>query len=358
MTSFAARRDRLKDTTADRKLDGLVVTELVNVRYLSGFTGSNGVLLLGSGPPILLTDPRYEIQAADQTDCRVRVVRGPLTKAAGSLLRRKRWSRIGFESDRILHATYAALREELPLAAELVPASGLVEQLRLIKSEAEITLIRESMAICSKAFLRTMRRVRPGVREYEVAAELDYQMRKLGAEKPAFDTIVASGPRSALPHASPTLKTLVNNELLLIDMGASHHGYASDMTRMAHLGRPARKAKQLHGAVLEAQLAALDAVRPGLTAGTIDRRARTVLKRHGLDRLFAHSTGHGLGLEIHEPPRIGKGDRTRLEVGMVITVEPGVYVEGFGGVRIEDTIVVTGSGCEILTPAPKELMVI
>jgi Xaa-Pro aminopeptidase len=183
-------------------------------------------------------------------------------------------------------------------------------------------------------------------------------MRRLGAEKPSFETIVASGARSALPHAHPTGARLKLGQLLLIDMGAFVDGYASDMTRMLFLGRPGARVKRLYRAVLEAQLAAIDAVRPGVTTSHVDRQARHVLKKFGLDRAFVHSTGHGLGLEIHELPRIGRKDKTLLAAGMAITIEPGAYLEGFGGVRIEDTVVVTAGGCEVLTPTSKELRVL
>jgi Xaa-Pro aminopeptidase len=183
-------------------------------------------------------------------------------------------------------------------------------------------------------------------------------MKVLGAEKPAFDTIVAAGPRAALPHAHPGSYRLVGNELLLIDMGASLQGYCSDMTRTVHLGKPPKKIRDMYNAVLEAQLAGIAAVQPGVTAGKVDAAARNVLKKHKLDKAFVHSTGHGLGLEIHEPPRLGKKDPTKLEAGMAITIEPGAYIEGFAGIRIEDTVLVTQNGCEILTPSSKEFIVL
>jgi Xaa-Pro aminopeptidase len=212
--------------------------------------------------------------------------------------------------------------------------------------------------LCSSAFTNLLGQIRPGVTEMELAAELDHQMRKLGAEGSSFETIVASGERTAFPHAEPTDKPIQHRELLLIDVGARLNGYSSDMTRMVHVGRPTSKARQLYAAVLEAQQAALDSVRENVTASRVDRSARQVLDGYGLAPLFMHSTGHGLGLEIHEPPRLGKGDKTRLKAGMVVTIEPGVYLEGLGGVRIEDTIVVTPKGCEILTPTSKELLVV
>jgi Xaa-Pro aminopeptidase len=196
------------------------------------------------------------------------------------------------------------------------------------------------------------------MKEQDLAAELEYRMRRLGAEKPSFETIVACGARSALPHAQPTAERLASGQLVVVDMGAVQDGYCSDMTRMLFLGSPGAKVKRTYRAVLEAQLAGIDAVRAGVPAGRVDAAARKVLKGYGLDRAFVHSTGHGLGLEIHEPPRIGKKDKTRLEAGMAITIEPGVYLEGFGGIRIEDTVVVTPTGCEILTPTPKDLRVV
>jgi Xaa-Pro aminopeptidase len=210
----------------------------------------------------------------------------------------------------------------------------------------------------SRAFEQAVARVRPGMMERDLAAELEYRMRRLGAEKPAFETIVASGARSALPHAQPTAARLLDGDLVVVDMGALQDGYASDMTRMLFLGRPGARVKRTYRAVLEAQLAAIDCVRAGAPAAHVDRAARRVLKGYGLDRAFVHSTGHGLGLEIHEPPRIGMRGKSVLREGMAITIEPGVYLEDFGGIRIEDTVVVTAGGCEILTPTGKDLRAI
>jgi Xaa-Pro aminopeptidase len=196
------------------------------------------------------------------------------------------------------------------------------------------------------------------MKEQDLAAELEYRMRRLGAEKPSFETIVAGGPRGALPHAQPTSARLTDGSLVVVDMGAFQEGYASDMTRMLFLGSPTPKVKRTYQAVLEAQLAAIAAVKAGVSTAHVDRQARRVLKGYGLDRAFVHSTGHGLGLEIHEPPRIGKLDKGKLEAGMAVTIEPGVYLEGFGGIRIEDTIEVTRSGCRILTPTSKDLRTI
>jgi Xaa-Pro aminopeptidase len=352
------RTEQVLSRIEEAGIDALFVSFLPNVRYLTGFTGSNALLLLARDGSWLFTDPRYDIQAREETSCKVSVARGPLWRAALQMVRRKRWKQIGFESARLTYEAYQSIQKELPSAVSLRPTSAIVETIRMVKSEDEIALVRESVHTCSSAFERTVRKLKTGVSEIELAAELDYQMRRLGAERPSFDTIVASGPRSALPHASPTGNRIEPDQLLLVDMGASRRGYASDMTRMLYPGKPAAKVKRTYRAVLEAQLAAIDAVRDGVTAESVDRAARSVLKTEGLEEAFVHSTGHGLGLEIHEPPRLGRGEKTVLRAGMLVTIEPGVYLEGFGGIRIEDTVLVTSNGCEVLTPTSKELLLL
>jgi len=352
------RRERLWRRLTEGNLEALVVTSRANVRYLSGFTGSSGLLLFLAGRAVLVTDPRYEVQAHEEADSRVRIARGSLLLAAAKLIAAAKVRRVAFER---LHTSYDAwtlLHENLPARVDLTPAAGLIESLRMVKSPEEIARMRRSMETAAEALDRAMRAVRPGLREFELAAELDHWMRKLGATQPAFETIMASGARSALPHARPTDKPLKNQELLLIDFGAVRNGYVSDVTRMAYLGRPPAKVLRVYRAVLDAQLAAIAAVREGATCGSIDQAARRALRAYGLDKAFVHSTGHGLGLEIHEPPRVGRREQTRLQAGMAITIEPGVYLQGFGGIRIEDVVVVTPSGCEILSPSPKELKLI
>lgn len=346
---------RLAARFPELKLDALLVSALPNIRYLTGFTGSNGLLLIYPGGSVFMTDPRYDIQAHEQVTGKVDVVRGPLSAAAARWIAKKGFRRIGFEKTRLVYSEYAALREALPLGASLIPTAGWTEKLRMVKSAQEIELIRRSVLTNSAALQATLPKIRPGLTETEVAAELEYQMRMAGAEKPAFDTIVAAGTRTALPHAEPGSQVLKADQLLLIDMGASQNGYASDMTRMFVLGKTPARLRKIFGAVLKAQLAAVDFVRAGVTAEQVDRKARQVLQAEGLGKAFTHSTGHGLGLEIHEAPRVGKKEKTVLEAGMVITIEPGAYIEGLGGVRIEDTVLVTSSGCEILTPTAKEL---
>jgi Xaa-Pro aminopeptidase len=358
MNEFEARREAVADGLRERKLDAVLIAAGPNLRYLSGFTGDNGNLLLLEGRAILFTDPRFQIQAAQETTCRVRIAKGPLVLDVVSAIRRLGVSSIGYEPARLTCEAFDALRSRLPMKAGLKPAPGWIEQIRMVKSPSEIELIRRSVQTNSRAFEQTSRHVRVGMKESDLAAELEYRMRRLGAEKPIFETIVAGGARSALPHAQPTGARLENGQLVVVDMGAQQEGYASDMTRMLHMGPPSAKVKRLYRAVLEAQLAGVNAVRAGVPTARVDAAARNVLKGYGLDRAFVHSTGHGLGLEIHEPPRIGRRDKMRLAAGMAITIEPGVYLEGFGGIRIEDTVVVTETGCEILTPTSKDLRVV
>jgi Xaa-Pro aminopeptidase len=364
-TSQESRRVRAASLIEEPGLEALLVTNLHNVRYLTGFTGSNGaVLLFTDKPAILFTDPRYTVQSRQQVNCSVRIAKGPLTQAIlqeidrarprRGGLRRAGLQRIGFEQDHLTVAQLESFKKSLPERTKLEPVAGLIERLRMVKDAEEIEKIRASVLINSRALEAALKRFKIGMKESDLAAEIDYQNRKLGAEAPAFDTIVAAGDRAALPHAQPGAAK-ISPGILLIDMGAFWDGYASDMTRMVHVGPASQKYKGAYRAVLEAQLAAVDAVKPGVTSSSVDRAARSTLKRHGLEREFIHSTGHGLGLEIHEIPRIGRKDKTKLEAGMAITIEPGVYFEGWGGIRIEDTVLVTPNGCEILTPTTKEL---
>ncbi len=356
MTEIDQRRRTLSARLPELKLDALLVTSAPNVRYLTGYAGSNGVLLLTGSDSHFFTDPRYALEAAQQITCKVHVEKKALLVAAAAVIKRKRLKKIGFESSALRYEDFLKIKETLPLGAVPHPVGRIIEDQRMVKSASEISLIRRSVLTNSEAYSKTIRRIHAGAREMDIAAELEYQMRALGAEKAAFDTIVAAGPRSALPHAHPTGHRLGENELLLIDMGASQEGYCSDMTRVAHTGTPPRRILKLYKAVLEAQIAAVRAVKAGVTTGEVDAAARNVLKRHELDRAFVHSTGHGLGLEIHEPPRIARKDKTRLQVGMAITIEPGAYIDGLGGIRIEDTVLVTEHGSEVLTPTPKDFI--
>ncbi len=357
-SSFALRRDRLLGLLEERKSGAAVFSHLPNIRYLSGFTGSNAVLLLSPRSATLFTDPRYELQAADEVDCPVKIVRGSLWPEVSKLVRKRKITALALEAEHLAQAEFARIAAALGDRVTLGDVSGLSERLRSVKDPWEIEAIRRSMDLCGKAYLQTLKKIRVGMTENAIAAELEYRMRRLGAEKPSFETIVATGERSALPHAQPTGSRLQTNQLLLIDMGASLAGYASDMTRVVHTGRASKLTRRLYDAVLEAHLAAFAMVRPGVTCSAIDGAARKTLKRFGFDQYFQHSTGHGLGLEIHEAPRVGRMIPDVVEPNMVITIEPGAYIPGTGGVRIEDTVLVTERGAESLTNVPKDFLVL
>jgi Xaa-Pro aminopeptidase len=352
-----ARRTRLLPAIQEARAAAFVTTALPNVRYLSGFTGSNGAVLLTPDRAILFTDPRYQTQAPQESDCDVKIIRGPLLVGISKWLKRLAIKTLAFEQNRVAFEEFVQLKEHAK-GIRLKAIAGAVETLRMVKSSDELATIRASVQLNSAALEMALRHFTPGMTELDLAAEIDYRMRLLGADGAAFATIVASGIRTALPHAHPSGHPISANELLLIDMGASVSGYASDMTRTYAVGKIGTKSRQMYRAVLESQLAALNTIKPGITCAAVDRASRNVLKSYGMDKLFIHSTGHGLGLEIHERPRVGRKEMTRLEAGMAITIEPGVYQEALGGVRIEDTVTVTATGCEVLTPTGKELVVL
>jgi len=354
---FEDRRARLQLILHAAGAAAFLTTALPNVRYLTGFTGSNGVLLITRERFIFFTDPRYQAQAPHEVDCEIKISRNPLLTEVGKWLKRLGVKSLAFERNRISFDEYSQLREQAT-GLRLKPLVGAVESLRAVKSEDELATIRASVQLNSAALEHALGHFKPGMTEIDLAAEIAYRMRMLGADGTSFDTIVAAGARTALPHAHPTDHPIGINELLLIDMGAVVSGYASDMTRTFAVGRIDTKSRRIYRAVLESQLAAIDAIKPGVTCAAVDRVARQVLQGYGMDKLFIHSTGHGLGLEIHERPRVGRKDMTRLEAGMAITIEPGVYQEGIGGVRIEDTVAVTAGGCEVMTPSRKELVVL
>ena len=358
-SSFESRRNRLRSRLKARKLSVLVITNPVNIFYLTGFRGSAGVAILGPEEARLWVDPRYTLQAQEAA-CGVEVIeeKGGLLKAAAGWLGKRRPTRVGFEDSHLTCAEFRELKGEGRVTLRFKPAGGLIEELRFVKDSDEIAQIRTAARITVSAFEEILSQVRPGVRESDLAAEIEYRMRRQGAEGAAFQTIVASGPRGALPHARASAKSLKKSELVIFDLGAILAGYAADMTRTIYLGEPSRRVRSLYKAVLEAQQRALEALQAGTQAREVDAAARRILAGRGLAKYFTHSTGHGIGLEIHEKPRLGRGESTRLKVGCVVTAEPGIYLKGFGGLRIEDTVLVGAEGPEILTPASKDRWII
>ena len=359
-TMHSDRLDRLRRSLDASGAEGLLVSHLPNVFYLCGFTGSHAALLLFAGQAHLFTDGRYTLQARQEAPAaRVHIGRLPASvQAAGLIALRKRRGllRLGFDPAHLTQAEWTRVTAATGKGVQWKPLAGLVESLREIKSPAELEAMRRAAKLGSEVMGEVLSLVRPGVSELELAAQADFRMRRKGAAGPAFDTIVASGVRSALPHARPTEKCLQKNELVVIDLGVILRHYCSDLTRTIYLGRAPRRVRRWYRAVEEAQQAALQALQAGHLAGRVDRAARRVLERYRLGRFFTHSTGHGLGTEVHEGPRLGRGQKQEIRVGNVVTLEPGIYVEGVGGIRIEDDIAVHASGTEVLTSAPRGLL--
>jgi Xaa-Pro aminopeptidase len=357
---YSLRRENLMRAMSGKKLDALVITHAANIRYLCGFTGSAGVFVAREPRCVFYTDGRYIAQAHEQVQgARVVIAKGSPLVAAGSWLAKVGpRSVVGIEAEHLTVAGRSAFSALLPKRVRLRDTTGLVERLRMIKEPEEIERIREAVLTGAALLDTAIAAIKPGARETAVAAAIEYAAREAGAEGMSFDTIVAAGERSALPHGRASNHAIPRNGFVVLDFGVILAGYCSDMTRTVHVGRPGAEMRALYEAVREAQQAAVNAVRAGTTTGKVDHAARQTLRRAGLARFFTHSTGHGVGLEVHEVPRVARSGADVLESGMVITIEPGAYMPGKGGVRIEDMVVVTERGVDVLTPAPKQLVVV
>ncbi len=360
---FPARQKKLREHLATTRFDALLISHLPNIRYLCGFTGSAGLLLVEEAGSVFFTDVRYDTQAHDEVKgAKVVIARKAVLACLGEFLgeRRKRargWT-IGVEAEHFTIAEKRRLTEVLPSGVRLKDAPSVVERARMVKDGDELNRIREAVTLGAKLFDRALEVLRPGVKETEVAAEMELAARRGGAEEMSFPTIIASGARSALPHGRASSQAIAPGGFVVCDFGVILSGYCSDQTRTVWVGPVSKNARRAYEAVREAQQAAIDAVRPGIPVGEVDAAARKVLRKAGLGRYFTHSTGHGVGLEIHETPRVADGQREILQPGMVITIEPGVYFPGKWGVRIEDMVAVTASGCEVMTPTSKDFLAI
>jgi Xaa-Pro aminopeptidase len=358
---YKARLQRARTALVEKRLDALVVTHLPNIRYLCGFSGSAGALVLTGRNSIFFTDGRYTEQAHQEVlaaTIRIRKGKSALAAATEWLGRQASLRRIGIDGLHLTIAERNVLAKSLPRDAKLVEAPPLIEQLRMVKDIDEVAKIRAACHLGVDLFKRVVKVVRPGVRESELAGALEFEARRANVDQMAFPTIVAAGPRSALPHGRASGAPVPPRGFVMFDFGVILAGYCSDMTRTVHVSRAQAEATRVYEAVREAQQAALERVKPGVAVGEVDRAARKALKNSSLGKFFTHSTGHGLGLEIHEAPRVAAGQDEPLRPGMVITIEPGVYLPGRYGVRIEDTVVVTETGCEVLTPCSKQLVTI
>ncbi len=357
---YLGRLERVRLRLDAEELDGLYVTDPTNVRYLCGFTGSNASLLVTGAGARFFTDSRYRLQSAEEVEAAdVRIYRleeelGPLLRAAAADLSA---SRIGFEATRMTVSALERLRAVLE-GRELVAASGWVESLRRVKDAEELALVRVAADMADETLAFILERVAVGRSERELALELEVHMREAGAESVSFPPIVAAGERSALPHAHPGDRPVEKGAYLLFDLGCIYRGYCSDLTRTVVIGPPERRHRETYELVAAAQQQGLDAVAPGKAAAEVDRAAREVIAAGGHAEAFGHGLGHGVGLEIHEAPGLRATSREVLAPGEVITIEPGIYLPGFGGVRIEDLVTVTETGVEALSRSPKELIVL
>ncbi|MFE4711097.1 MULTISPECIES: Xaa-Pro peptidase family protein [Paenibacillus] len=352
------RVSKLRKALLDQGLDAILITSDINRRYLSGFTGSSGYVLVTGDEAYLLTDFRYMTQAADQSNG-LKVVEhaSKFLDTVRELLPAGNNVRIGFEQDQVAYSAYTAYAEALK-PAELVPVSKAVENLRTYKDEEELAVMRRAGALADDTFRHILNVIKPGMTERDVDLEMEFYMRTHGATSSSFDTIVASGERSSMPHGVASSRVIKGNEFITLDFGALLDGYCSDLTRTIALGSPDPKLKEIYDIVLEAQLHTLANIKPGMTGRECDALARDIITRYGYGEQFGHSTGHGLGMEVHEWPRLSKLSDEIMEPGMVVTVEPGIYLPGLGGVRIEDDVVITESGISLLTHSSKEYTIL
>jgi Xaa-Pro aminopeptidase len=356
---YRGRVQRAKAELVKLRLDALLVTHLPNIRYLCGFSGSAGVLVLTERKFIFFTDGRYTEQAHEEVNgAAVKIVKGKsvLASASAWLTRQSGIRRLGFEAYHLTVAERKQLASLLGRRQKLVDAPPIIEQLRIIKDSDEIAGIRAACRLGVQLWKQVVKCIRAGIRESELAGELEFAARAAGVDQMAFPTIVAGGARSALPHGRASSAALASSGFVVCDFGVILAGYCSDMTRTVYVGEPQDEERQVYQAVQEAQQAAVDGVKAGVALSDVDGVARKLLKSRRLHEFFSHSTGHGLGLEIHEAPRVAAGQNELLKSGMVITIEPGVYLPGKYGVRIEDTVVVTETGCDVLTPCSKDLL--
>lgn len=351
------RLTQLREHFNQHSIDGILITSSYNRQYVSGFTGTAGVALVSDKGAKFITDFRY-VEQAQQQAVGFDIVQhsGPIQEEIAKQVKELGIKHLGFEKDHVTYSLFDTYQQSLDTT--LVPVSGLMENMRLIKDESELSIIKEAVQIADAAFDHILGFIRPGLKEIDVSNELEFFMRKKGAVSSSFDIIVASGYRSALPHGVASDKIIENGELVTLDFGAYFKGYCSDITRTVAVGNPSDELKKIYNTVLEAQLKGVQGIKPGMTGKEADALTRDHITAMGYGEYFGHSTGHGLGMEVHEGPGLSFRSDTVLEPGMVVTVEPGVYIAGLGGTRIEDDIVITENGNEILSTSTKELLIL
>ncbi|KAB3527580.1 M24 family metallopeptidase [Alkaliphilus serpentinus] len=351
---MSKRIDQFRSILKEKEIDGILLQKPENRFYASGFTGTTGYVLITNKEAIFITDFRYTQQA--MTQCiGYTVVENSKTKPLSSIIKEYDVASIGFEDDFATYCQYMELKEKLE-NVEFIPLKGAITKLRAIKSSDELQMIEKAAAIGDLAFQHIQAYIKAGVRELDIALELEHFMKKQGASKLSFDSIVASGNRSSLPHGVASEKLIEEGDFVTLDFGCVYKGYCSDMTRTVVVGKTSEKQKEIYNIVLEAQKMALEAVKPGITGKDLDDIARNYITEKGYGQYFGHGLGHGVGLEIHELPHVNSIGEAAMEAGMVITDEPGIYIPDFGGVRIEDLVAVTETGYKVLSKSTKELI--
>ncbi len=350
------RLKQLKDTLAKNNLDALLVTNLDNLYYLCGFSGSNGMLLVkqNQAVPIFYTDFRYQEQAVQEVKgCRIKIwTRNLFTNFPIADI--KNIKKLGFESNHLSYNVYQTIKKQLQSKTKLIATQNLIENQRMIKDQDEINKIKKAVSITDQVFANVLKKIKPNITEKDLANEIDYQFLRMGSN--AFPTIVAFASRSALPHAQPTNRRLKNNEVIIFDMGIKYQHYCADMTRTVVFGKANKKIKTIYKIVQDAQELALAGVKPNQTAQGIDRLARDYISKANCGKYFGHGLGHGIGLVVHELPTISALSNDIIKTNQVFSIEPGIYLPDEFGIRIEDLVVVTPTGCKILTQSPKELI--
>ncbi|MFT9493642.1 M24 family metallopeptidase [Anaerosolibacter sp.] len=351
---MSARLGRFRELLREKSIDGSIIYKPENRRYLSGFTGSSGYVLITLNDAYFITDFRYMEQAAKQCHG-FKVVEHTNQNPLHMILNTFNLNTMAFEDDFVTYAQYKEFSDKLG-QTKLVPLEGAMGNLRKIKDDEEISIIEKAAQIADQAFEYILTYMKAGMKENEVALELESFMKKKGASGLSFDSIVASGIRSSLPHGVASDKIIETGDFVTLDFGCIYEGYCSDMTRTIVVGKASEKQKKIYSIVLEAQEKALEAIKPGMTGVEVDKIARDIISENGYGDYFGHGLGHGVGLEVHESPRLSPLGHDTLKPGMIVTDEPGIYLPGFGGVRIEDLVVVTEDGCKTLSKSPKELI--
>lgn len=352
------RIEKLRLMLKEKEIDAALVTKRENYVYLSGFNGSFAYLIITQKDAVLLTDFRYVQQAAKQSPLyEIVEYKDSILVTINNIVNTKGIEILGFEEDHTTYKKYREFEEELNVKI-IKPLEGLIDGLRMRKDHRELELIKKAVKIADDAFSHVLGYIKPGVKEVEVAAELEYYMKKQGARGMSFDTIVASGYRSALPHGVASEKVIEHGEAVTMDFGAIFEDYCSDMTRTVFVGKPDEELSRIYSIVLSAQQTAVRGAKKGLSGKEIDSIARDIISNNGYKDYFGHGLGHGVGLEIHEEPRLSPRGSVIMDDGMVVTVEPGIYIPGLGGVRIEDMIVINGNNPSVLTSSPRDMIVI